>query len=351
MSKPSEVINHPLARILQHLVFWALSFFVFLNLFKTGHQPERIDYVYTLLFHVTLLPAVYLNLKWLLPTFAKRNTWLLYAVLLSVLILLSSWINYMFFQSWSTSLLPNYFFISYFTLTEVGLFFITYTVLTSLIKLSKSWFSVNELERRLLQSEKEKVQMELKALRSQINPHFFFNTLNSIYSMTLERDDRLPNTVLQLSDLMRYFLYESKGEFVPLAKEIAVLRDYISLQQLRSRETLDTAIDIQGNADGLHIAPLLLITFVENAFKHGAKGSTGQTFVHLKLKIEGSTLNFRLENNIGSGQEITTDHKGVGLENVKRRLQLLYPGNYRLQTGKEQNSFVVQLNLEMQHHV
>jgi sensor histidine kinase YesM len=351
MSQPSAIINHPFARILQHLVFWVLSFFVFVNLFKTGHQPEKVDYVYTLLFHLTLLPPVYLNLKWLLPAYAKRNTWLLYAVLLAVLILVFSWINYMFFQSWSSSLLPNYFFISYFTLTEVALFFITYTVLTSLIKLSKSWFSVNELERRLLQAEKEKVQMELKALRSQINPHFFFNTLNSIYSMTLEHDGRLPNTVLQLSDLMRYFLYESKGEFVPLEKEIAVLKDYISLQRLRSHETLDTITEIKGNTNGLQIAPLLLITFVENAFKHGAKGSTGQTFVHLSLNITGSTLHFRLENNIGTGEEIATEHKGVGLENVKRRLQLLYPGKYRLQTGKEQNSFVVQLYLEMQHHV
>lgn len=352
MSKPSADINHPLARILQHLVFWVLSFFVFLNLFKTGHQPEKIDYVYTLLFHLTLMPPVYLNIEWLLPALAKRNTWLLYAGSLIVLILTFSWINYMFFQSWSSSLLPNYFFISYFTLTEVCLFFVIYTGLTSLIKLSKSWFSVNELQRRLLQSEKEKVQMELKALRSQINPHFFFNTLNSIYSMTLEKDERLPNTVLQLSDLMRYFLYESRGELVPLEKEIAVLQDYISLQRLRSRETLDTVTDIRGNTDGLHIAPLLLITFVENAFKHGAKGNTGQTFVHLALKVNGDTLDFRLENNIGTGEEIAaTEHKGVGLENVKRRLQLLYPGKYRLQTGKEKNSFVVQLYLEMQHHV
>ena len=345
-------INHPLVRVLQHLVFWVLSFFVFLNLFKTGHQPEKVDYIYTLLFHLTLLPAVYLNLEWLLPKFAKRNTWWLYIVLLAVLVLFFSWVNYRFFQSWSSSLLPNYFFISYFSLTEAGLFFIIYTGLTSLIKFSRSWFTVNELHRRLLQSEKETVQMELKALRAQINPHFFFNTLNSIYSMTLEKDERLPNTVLQLSDLMRYFLYESRKEFVPLQKEITVLQDYISLQRLRSRETLQVTTEIKGSTDGLHIAPLLLITFVENAFKHGAKGSTGETFLHLQLMIEDSTLNFRLENNIGNAEEILmSEHKGVGLENVKRRLELLYPGNYRLQTGKEQNSFIVQLYLQMQHHV
>jgi sensor histidine kinase YesM len=344
--------NHPLVRILQHLVFWMLSFFVFLYMFKTGENAEKVDYVYTALFHFTLLPAVYLNLEWMLPAFAKRNTWLLYAASLIALILIFSWVNYLFFQSWSSSLLPDYFFISYFSLYEVGLFFVVYIGLTSLIKLSKSWFAVNELQRRLLESQKEKVQMELKALRAQINPHFFFNTLNSVYSMTLENDDRLPNTVLQLSDLMRYFLYESTGESVPLQKELAALKDYISLQKLRSRQTLETTVEIQGNADGLHIAPMLLITFVENAFKHGVKGSTGETFVQLKIKIEGSELHFRLENNMGIAEELTTAvHKGMGLENVKRRLQLLYPGNYRLHTGKEENSFVVQLYLQMQQHV
>ncbi len=352
MSNPSVIFNHPFVRMLQHLVFWVLSFFVFLHLFKTGTEAERIDYVYTLLFHLTLLPAVYLNLKWLLPKFAKRRTVLLYAALLTVVILLFSWINYQFFQSWSLKLLPDYFFISYFSYSEVTLFFVCYIGLTSLLKLSRSWFTVNELERRLLQIEKEKVQIELKALRSQINPHFFFNTLNSIYSMALEKDDRLPTTVLQLSDLMRYFLYESKGELVPLEKEITVLEDYVSLQKLRSHQTLETIVEINGRMEGLQIAPLLLITFVENAFKHGAKGNTGKTFVHLQLQVEQNALNFRLENNAGSVDEsIDTEHKGVGLENVKRRLELLYPGRHRLQTGLEQNRFVVQLNLQMQHHV
>lgn len=345
-------MHHPLIRIAQHLAFWVLSFFVFLHLFKSGIRVEKIDYVYTFLFHATLLPAVYLNLEWLLPAAARRSAWLLYAVLVILLIAVFTWVNYQFFQSWSSAILPDYFFISYFSYTEVSLFFIIYIGLTSLIKLSKSWFSVNELQRRLLQSEKEKVQMELKALRSQINPHFFFNTLNSIYSMSLEQDQRLPGTVLQLSDLMRYFLYESKGEFVPLDKELAVLKDYISLQKLRSGNLLDLDVDIRGNTTNLYIAPLLLITFVENAFKHGAKGETGKTFIRLALTVEGNALNFRLENNIGFADEIDDpDHKGVGLKNVSRRLQLLYPGKYELRTGQEHNSFVVQLNLQMQHHV
>ena len=352
MNRSTSLINHPWLRVLQHLTFWVLSYFVFLHLFKMGHQAEKIDYIYTALFHASLLPAVYINLEWLLPRLAKKRSWVLYAALLIALIVLFSWINYMFFQSWSSTVLPDYFFISYFTLTEVSFFFITYIGLTSLIKLSRSWFVVNELERRLLETEKEKVQIELKALRSQINPHFFFNTLNSIYSMALEKDERLPATVLQLSDLMRYFLYESRGDLVPLDKEIMMLKDYISLQRLRSPETLQTIVDIQGNAAPWKIAPMLLITFVENAFKHGAKGNTGKTFVHLSLKIEGNELNFRLENNAGAATEVPpAEQAGVGLENVNRRLQLLYPGRYTLHTGRHQNSFTVQLRLQMQQHV
>ncbi|MGB8192838.1 MAG: sensor histidine kinase [Chitinophagaceae bacterium] len=348
MKQPMLSVHHPLFRLLQHLVFWVLSFFVFLYVFKTGIVAEKIDYVYTALFHLTLMPAVYLNLEWLLPRFAKRNTWLLYALLLVLLIAISSWVNYHFFQSWSSALLPEYFFISYFSYIEVAMFFVVYIGLTSLIKLSKSWFAVNELKQKLLQAETEKVQIELKALRAQINPHFFFNTLNSIYSMALERDGRLPATVLQLSDLMRYFLYESKGDLVPLDKEITVLQDYISLQKIRSGDLLETSVDIEGDSGG-QIAPLLLITFVENAFKHGAKGNTGKTFVHLLLKVAGNALNFRLENNMGSAEEIeTTEHKGVGLENVKRRLELLYPGKHQLSAGIQQDKFIVQLNLEIQ---
>jgi sensor histidine kinase YesM len=350
MSKHTSFIHHPFVRVLQHLAFWVLSYFVFLNLFKTGIRAERVDHIYTLLFHATLLPPVYLHLEWLLPRFAKKRTAFWYALMLAALVFIFSWINYLFFQRWSSVLLPDYFFISYFTLAEVSVFFITYIGLSALLKLSRSWFAVTELERRLLQAEKDKVQIELKALRSQINPHFFFNTLNSIYSMALEKDDRLPNTILQLSELMRYFLYESRGDMVPLEKELAVLQDYISLQRIRSGEKLETVIDMQGQGEQFKIAPLLLITFVENAFKHGAKGNTGKTYVHLALKVEANTLNFRLENSMGTADDITlADQKGVGLENVSRRLQLLYPGKYQLQTGQENNSFIVQLKLELQH--
>ncbi len=348
MKKKYWELNHPILRIIQHLAFWVLSFFVFLYLFKTGAKPEKIDYVYTILFQLTLLPAVYINIELLLPTLGNRKRILFYLLSLITIIILFAWINYNFFDIWSAKVFPDYFFISYFTFREIVLFFIVYIIITMLLKLSKSWFLVSWLQKELLEKEKQKTVVELKALKAQINPHFFFNTLNSIYSMALDKDDRLPGTVLQLSDLMRYFLYGSRDNFIPLEKDLTVVKEYIALQKLRSNAQLDIETKISGEISDQQIAPLLLITFLENAFKHGAKGSSGNTFIKLDIKVEKNKLNFTLENNKGIIDEVNTgDHNGLGLENVKRQLELLYPGKHLLNIKVEQDRFVVALQLSL----
>lgn len=348
MKKKYWDLNHPAWRILQHLAFWVLSFFVFLNLFKTGTKPEKVDYVYTSLFQLSLLPAVYINLELLLTKLGKRKQFLFYLITLSIVVFFFAWINYNFFDNWSAKLLPDYFFISYFAFREIILFFSIYIIITTLLKLSKSWFLVSWLEKELLEKEKQKTEVELKALKAQINPHFFFNTLNSIYSMALDKDERLPGTVLQLSDLMRYFLYESRDNFVPLEKELAVADNYIALQRIRSGKQLSIEIKKEGEVSGQKIAPLLLITFLENAFKHGAKGDSVNTFIRIDIKSEKDKLNFMVENNKGIIDEVNTgDHSGLGLENVKRQLELLYPGKHRLDIKDKQDSFIVELHLNL----
>jgi len=348
MMKKYWEFNHPVMRIIQHKAFWVLSFFVFLYLFKTGAKPEKIDYVYTILFQLTLLPAVYINIELLLPTLGNRKRILFYLLSLITIIILFAWINYNFFDNWSAKVFPDYFFISYFTFREIVLFFIVYIIITMLLKLSKSWFLVSWLQKELLEKEKQKTVVELKALKAQINPHFFFNTLNSIYSMALDKDDRLPGTVLQLSDLMRYFLYVSRDNFILLEKDLTVVKEYIALQKLRSNPQLDIETKISGEISDQQIAPLLLITFLENAFKHGAKGSSGNTFIKLDIKVEKNKLNFTLENNKGIIDKVNTgDHNGLGLENVKRQLELLYPGKHLLNIKDEQDRFVVALQLSL----
>jgi len=348
MKRKHWELNHPLLRIVQHLLFWVLSSILFLQLFKTGNKPEKVDYVYTALFQLSLFPAVYINLEWLLPKWGKRKQNLIYLLLLTATVILFSWINYRFFASWSVKLLPNYFFISYFTFKEILYFFSAYIIITSLLKLSKSWFWVSELEKELLEKEKQKTEAELSALKAQINPHFFFNTLNSIYSMALDKDDRLPTTILQLSELMRYFLYESKDNFIPLEKELTVLDNYIGLQKIRSDAKLNIEINKSGNVNGQKIAPLLLITFLENAFKHGAKGSSESTFIKLRIGVEKNKLNFSVENNKGSIDEVETKEQGgLGLENIKRQLELLYTGKHLLNIDNKKDSFAIQLQLDL----
>ncbi len=340
-------IHHPVSRVLQHLAFWVLLYIVFIQVFKTGTTTEKIDYIYAALFHATLLPAVYLNLELLLPKLATVRRWFAYVVSVIALIAFFSWLNYSFFQNWSNYILPDYFFISYLSVWEVSLFFVVYIGISSLLKLSKSWFAVNDLQRKLLQAQKDKVQIELQALKAQINPHFFFNTLNGIYSMTLGKDERLPETVLQLSHLMRYFLYESKEELVPLEKEWEVLQDYIALQKIRSNQQLNIEKRLEGEITNQRVAPLVLITFLENAFKHGAKGNTGPVNIRLLLQVRENEVNFNVENTKGTVDEIEQDeYKGMGLKNVQRRLELLYPNKHRLTIADNEETFTVNLHLQ-----
>jgi two-component system, LytTR family, sensor kinase len=348
MKKRYWELNHPVLRILQHLVFWVLSFFVFLHLTKTGAKAEMVDYIYTALFQASIMPAVYINLELLLIRLGKGHIRLIYIFSVIALIVLFSWINYSFFDQWSSKVLPDYFFISYFTWWQVVLFFSVYIIITSLLKLSKSWFIVSELQKELLEKEKQKTEVELRALKAQINPHFFFNTLNNIYSMSLDKDDRLPATILQLSELMRYFLYEAKDNFILLEKELVVVNNYIALQRLRSNEQLLIEVKKEGEVTDQKIAPLLLITFLENAFKHGAKGSSGNAFIRFLIQIQKNQLNFTIENNKGDVDEMeNNEHKGVGLENVKRQLELLYPGKHILNIKEFDDRFAVQLQLSI----
>jgi sensor histidine kinase YesM len=340
--------QRPLPRMAQHLAFWVLSYFVFLYVFKTGDVPAKIDHIYTALFHICLLPAVYINLWVLLPRFGTARRWPIYLVAVIVLIILFTWINENFFQDWSKHILSDYFFISYFTWWEISLFYVVYLAVTCLLKLSKSWFALTELQRQLLATEKEKVQIELKALKAQVNPHFFFNTLNGIYSMSLARDERLPATVLQLSQLMRYFLYESGADLVPLEKEWQVFQDYIALQKIRSAGNLNLQQEVEGEIRDQLIAPLLLVTFLENAFKHGAPVSKGTSAIGIYMKVHQNDFNFRIENTKGQVDDVEQGiWKGMGLENVRRRLSLLYPGRHKLEIHDSNNQFVVNLHLQL----
>ncbi|MFD2571553.1 sensor histidine kinase [Spirosoma soli] len=212
------------------------------------------------------------------------------------------------------------------------------------IKLAKVWYLK---QRAYQQIEREKLQAELQLLKSQVHPHFLFNTLNNLYALTLRKSDNSPAVVLKLSELLSYMLYDCNATEVPLEKEIAFMRNYIGLEQLRYGDRLDMSVTISGDHNNKLIAPLLLVPFLENAFKHGTSEQLEQAWMHLDLSVQDTTLKFKLINSREATEHDDTYVGGIGLQNVKKRLELLYADRYDLRIVAEEETFMVTLTLDL----
>jgi len=223
---------------------------------------------------------------------------------------------------------------------------VSYTLAITLSLLFfKQWFEKDRLADRL---EKLNIETELKYLKSQINPHFLFNSLNSVYALTLRKDDKAPEVVLKLSDILRYILYDGGEKSVGLKKEIGYLENYLELEKIRYGKRLTIGFNIQGDASGKEIAPMIFLPFIENSLKHGVNSNIGDTFINIQFIIENKKLQFRIENNKPSQKlsESSDYQGGIGINNVKKRLSLLYPGKHQLEINEEGKTFVVNLSIE-----
>jgi sensor histidine kinase YesM len=328
-------------RILQHILFWCLSFLILTNLFKVSAEVKQIDLIYTAIFHIPILLIVYLNLKLLFPVFLEKRKYFLYTISVVALISLGSGFYIILFDSWIDHIFSGYYFIAYYGFFDISLYFLIYIFVTSLLKLARGWFQLQELE-------KEKTLAELKALKSQVNPHFLFNSLNSIYSLARKNSPTVPEKVIQLSDLMRHVIYNSDDDFILLSKEVEMVRNYIELQNLRTAENEKINFELIGEIEGKKVAPLIFLPFVENSFKHGLKGGAENAFVKIKLEVLGNNLSFEIENSKGKSME-TDDfkYKGIGIENVKKRLDLIYPGSYSLNITNGRITYKVILKVQL----
>ncbi|NVO21188.1 MAG: histidine kinase [Bacteroidetes bacterium] len=211
-----------------------------------------------------------------------------------------------------------------------------------LIRFMIDWFDSQKLKDELINQQQSS---ELALLRSQVNPHFLFNTLNNIYSLVYKKSDEAPAAVMKLSRIMRYMLYDSNSNVVQLEKEVDYLKSFIELQELRINQTDYVDFQIEGDNENQTIAPMLLIPFVENAFKHGGKNHTPGIIISLKSingKITFEVTNFKKKNLLVQNDEIG----GIGLQNIKRRLELLYPGKHELQILDEEDKFYIKLEVQ-----
>lgn len=231
-----------------------------------------------------------------------------------------------------------------FMLRDVLLLGLT-AALSVAIRVTGDWYRT-ESERQ--QAEQARTQAELQNLKSQLNPHFLFNTLNNIYSLIAIGPERAQEAVLQLSGLLRHVLYEKNQDFVPLEKELAFVRSYVELMSLRLPGTVKLRVKIADAADagGRIVAPLLFITLIENAFKHGVSADA-PSFVEIALEIPGGTdwVKCRIVNSYFPKLDNDRSGSGVGLENLRRRLGLLYPGGYTLRTEREGDRFVAEMTV------
>lgn len=197
---------------------------------------------------------------------------------------------------------------------------------------------------------KEKAETELQFLKSQINPHFLFNSLNAIYFLIEKQNVEARQTLLQFSDLLRYQLYDCNAATIEIEKELAYLQDYVRLQQLRKDQQYEVKMQTEGEMKGFHITPLLLIPFVENAFKHISHDTARKNFVHITMGRENGSFNFIVSNSKDNHRS-TEPRGGIGLANVKRRLELVYPGKHQLNVHNSEEVFTVDLQLKIDNNL
>jgi len=333
-----------------HIGFWI----VIMLSFAIGEWTYRDSFMEAILFELLILPArlvaVYINWFVLITRYLYNSNFLVYLILLGMLILVLAVLQRAFLLHWGypaffPELVENQPIILFKTTRILkGALIITSPVaFTTGWKLFIDWKEKQERTRAL---EKEKTETELKYLKSQINPHFLFNTLNNIYGLSLDHSPKVPPLILKLSDFLSFSLYESKQEFIPLEKEIQLMKDFIALEQSRFEDRVSMNLWLPEKIQDVQIPPLTLVPFVENAFKHSLQEEIGLAKIDIHLEVEEmGVLHFRVRNS-KPGQAKPSPRSGIGLNNIKKRLDILYADRHELIINNDADSFSIDLKLE-----
>ena len=345
VSKTNDLLISPKYRVLRHLIFWiihtVLVSFVWLNLGRSIERnlfqglfwvPVRMLYCY---------PLIY----WVLPRYLLKGRYVVFTLIILLWGVGGFFLNYSFRafifipiqealhfnpidrNPWN----PN----SFLVLT-------TTAGIVCFIFLFKHWLIKQQ---KWLQAEKEKVTAELQLLKAQVHPHFLFNTLNNIYSFSIDQSPETPSMILRLSSLLSYMLYDCKADEVLLEKEAAVMKDYIELEKARYGDKIEISLNIEGDIKDKYIAPLLILPFLENAFKHGTSDQLEKPWLSMDLAVKQNILRCKIANS--KNNYVPFSSSGIGIQNVKKRLQFIYPDRHELKTSDEGDFFVVSLQIEL----
>ncbi len=347
--------SNRLYRILprHHVIFWLVYFVITVIRWGGIHG----DYLYSLKTTLLGFPIhmflAYLNIYVLMPKLAFKKKYFTYivATLSTIFLMVVLKFNLTYYLI-STNVWPEVREIDRITINYIidmmigEIYVITFV---TAIKITMDFLQENQ---RVANLEKAQLETELLFLKTQISPHFFFNTLNNIYSLAVVQSKKTPKIILKLSELMRYLLYETKGKKQSLQNEILCIQNYLDLERVRHNDELEIEMSISGDIQGKKIAPILLLSFVENAFKHGVRKNIGEVKITIDFEIKKDWLYFTITNPLPKQPEnkenISDQYGGIGLENVKKRLELGYqPSDYKLIMRNKNGMFVVKLKIKV----
>jgi two-component system, LytTR family, sensor histidine kinase AlgZ len=336
--------------LLVHISFWLvyLSFFFYqLSNFRQGRYFEwekaTVFGISQLLF--TMLIA-YLNYFYFLPRYlVHKKMWrYLLEFLIPFAIIIAFRVHLQRFLVDGYTYQRQYFY-STFYIVEISVISLFITIFIGMVRFAADWFDLAAKQKEI---ENQRLTAELNFLKAQINPHFLFNTLNNLYYLAYTQSPNTTEVIAKLSQMMRYMIYDSNHQLVPMSKEIEYMQSYISLERLRLNNQIPIKFDIHGNPQEVLIAPLIFITFLENAFKHGVSNNHPGAWINILIQLNGKECTYQVENSkITTVKPEAGEKSGIGLQNVKRRLELSYPERYQLTIDDKPDRFLVKLNITL----
>lgn len=332
----------------RHTLFWLVYVVFFTLVYGSYDEKYGQEFLFMLWDLPMIIIATYVTMYGLLPLLFKQK-YAQFFGLVAIILLIAGFVNYAIYVYFKHPLSdyahePIQLFFPY-KIMKFALGIYPIVAIATVIKLLEHWYRHQNTQQQLSQ---EKLEAELKYLKAQIHPHFLFNTLNNLYALTLKKSDAAPEMVLKLSDLLNYMLYDCNENRVPLDKELKQIENYLALERMRYGDRLDIRYSVNGSLTGHRIAPMLIIAFVENSFKHGTSEELNQAWVNVEVETTEQTITLKVENS--KADSAAADERqykeGIGLNNVRRRLELLYPDRHELKVLDSQDSFLIVLKLE-----
>jgi sensor histidine kinase YesM len=331
---------------LLHLSFWCfyVSFYAYAISSRPGREINFTRLSLSLSMQLTFAMMVtYLNYFIFLPRYLKyQKAWkyffefvIPFAALIFLRVHAQRWVMESF------GIHERYYYTTFY-IVQLSFDTILITIFVGMLRFATGWF---ELEAKRKQMENDKLMSELKFLKAQINPHFLFNTLNNLYYLAYSQSPNTTEVIAKLSQMMRYMIYDSNYQHVLLSKEIEYMQNYISLERLRLNNEVPITFEVEGETENKLITPMIFITFLENAFKHGVNANNPDSWVKISIKIKGNECIYVVENSKLKSVTELKEKSGIGLQNLKRRLELSYPGKHTLKTDEQSDRYFVQLNL------